>query len=200
MFLKTNIFKKLCRLAWKGSGLCFHNIDGVYVINGGFWQVEVGAEELTNPEKAVLIEIAGDMPEEGEHFQMNLVKKYNEKQTILEGAKIMDLDIRRFTRRAAVLPIVLTEGIEANVIRLKDTQECRLLPRIAFQMVTHEETEGVADPDGLLYDPADKSVMAYTNGLSTVYILSPGVKEDTWEHGFLEFLREIDTGERYAAE
>lgn len=69
MFLKLNIFKKILKKAWNGCGLFIGCKDGQLYMSGGWWCVKILKENLEKKEKAALIELVGELPEEGEAFK-----------------------------------------------------------------------------------------------------------------------------------
>ena len=68
MFINITEFKKLLKAAYKGSGLIVGNLDGGLIVTNvaGLWGVRVDCDFLPNKLKAALIELIGDLPEDGE--------------------------------------------------------------------------------------------------------------------------------------
>lgn len=66
MFLKTSELKKVMRSSLKSKGLTVGNIDGRYLVYCDFWGVCVNAVYAPNKFKATIMELIGDLPEDGE--------------------------------------------------------------------------------------------------------------------------------------
>lgn len=65
MIINTSIFKKLIKEAYTGSGLNIkHDKDDIYIW-GSYWCVKTKDRFFTKKEKAAVIELAGDIPQEG---------------------------------------------------------------------------------------------------------------------------------------
>ena len=64
MFIKTSIFKKLLKEAYKNDNLSVGHSGKakVYYIVGGYWFVAVQEQFFPNAEKAALVELIGDLP------------------------------------------------------------------------------------------------------------------------------------------
>lgn len=69
MFFKISTLKKLLKQAYKTSGLTVGQDQDGYYIFGGYWGVWINAEFLTKETKAAVIELCGDLPEEGQLFK-----------------------------------------------------------------------------------------------------------------------------------
>ena len=199
MFLKTSIFRKLCKEAWRGGGLFLHCENGVYIIYGRYWQVEVGVEELTNAEKAAIIELAGEMPQEGEHFKAFKSDKHSYIQQIFrdEGRFPHEPISESFRSEGVFTPITINGSLEMAVIRDKKSQDCYCVPRIVKQMITNEQDDTDPDPWGPV---RGSNLIAWTNNITTVITTVHDYQDEEWQQGFLYFLKEVDLGERYADE
>lgn len=64
MFIKTSIFKRILKEAYKNDTLKVgHNgKEKMYYVVGGYWLVTVWEEFFPNAEKAALVELIGDLP------------------------------------------------------------------------------------------------------------------------------------------
>lgn len=74
MFIKNNIFKRLLKEAYTGSGLhVSHTVDNegtpIYVISGARWILWVRKAWITKEMKAAIIEICADLPAVGEAYK-----------------------------------------------------------------------------------------------------------------------------------
>lgn len=68
MFLNITEFKKFLKSAYKGSGLIVGSIDEHLVLMNasGTWGVQITDGFIPNKLKAAMVELIGDLPEEGE--------------------------------------------------------------------------------------------------------------------------------------
>lgn len=69
MFIKTSIFKRILKDAWKGAGLTVGKKEEMYFIQGAYWILFVYEKDFTSKNKAAVIELVGDLPEEGEVYR-----------------------------------------------------------------------------------------------------------------------------------
>lgn len=69
MFFKTNILKKLMKQSWEKAGLHIGSSDSHYYISGNWWIIKVMKGNLSNKERATIIEMIGEFPETGEAFK-----------------------------------------------------------------------------------------------------------------------------------
>lgn len=81
MFINTQIFKKLIKEAFNNGTLHLSRVGEDYIIHGNYWAISATAAKLPNKEKAAVVELAGDMPAEGEAFRVSKT----EKQIMLEN-------------------------------------------------------------------------------------------------------------------
>lgn len=72
MFLKTSELKKVMKSALKSRGLTVGNMDGQYLVYCDFWGVCVDAVCASNKFKAAIMELTGDLPEDGECYRCSL--------------------------------------------------------------------------------------------------------------------------------
>lgn len=69
MFLDTSGFKKLIKEAWKCSRLFLSRKDGSLLITDLRWCLVSDPDMIPNKIKGAIIELTGELPEEGESFQ-----------------------------------------------------------------------------------------------------------------------------------
>ncbi len=72
MFLKTGELKKVMKSALKSRGLAVGNTDGQYLVYCDSWGVCVDAVYASNKFKAAIMELIGDLPEDGECYRCSL--------------------------------------------------------------------------------------------------------------------------------
>ncbi len=75
MFINTQIFKKLVKEAFNQGAMNLSRVGKDYIIHGNYWAISAKAEQFPNKEKAAVVELAGDMPAEGESFLLSKEEK-----------------------------------------------------------------------------------------------------------------------------
>lgn len=66
MFINTGKFKKMITYAWKQHHFIVGCVEEKYFFSDGTWIISVYRDMLPNKEKAVVIELIGELPEEGQ--------------------------------------------------------------------------------------------------------------------------------------
>lgn len=76
MFLKEAAVKKLIKQAYKKSILFVANLHSDYVIYSGGWIIKADKKKLSNKIKGAIIELTGELPEQGERKQYGPESEY----------------------------------------------------------------------------------------------------------------------------
>ena len=142
MFTETQILKRLIKNAWKGSGLHVeHTSEGWLAMSGFWWRLEVDYQQLNNKVKAQLIELIGEIPEEGEGY---LYFKDQDPQSEMPGTTYMNL-MERWTHCKTEYEItnVLLKTSQDNLAVLQSRDDKILIPEWAADL-----TLGETDNDG----------------------------------------------------
>lgn len=69
MFINTGKFKKMITCAWKQHHFIVGCAEEKYFFSDGTWIISVYRDMLPNKEKAAVIELIGELPEEGQAMQ-----------------------------------------------------------------------------------------------------------------------------------
>lgn len=72
MFLKTGEMKKIMKSSLKKHGLIVGNIKGRYLVYSDCWGAAVEHKYASNKFKAAIMELIGDLPEEGECYEYTI--------------------------------------------------------------------------------------------------------------------------------
>lgn len=88
MFISTPGFKRMVREAFKQGLLKIAREEGDLIIRGRHWHMIIDPGFLPNKGKAALIEIAGELPEEGEQFLCQ--PDGSNQMMILEGRAMLE--------------------------------------------------------------------------------------------------------------
>lgn len=108
MFLHMPTFKKLLKSAFRREYLRVGNLDGGLLVHGGTFAVWFRNDMIPNKVKAAVMELAGELPEEGKIFKATGIgNQYeipeNSEWDIHRGLKEAD-------RRYVVTPVVLNDS------------------------------------------------------------------------------------------
>lgn len=68
MFLNTAKFKKAVKKAYEGLGIHIEKRNNCYVLDAGWWFLQIGKSDFTKENMAAVISIVGELPEEGETY------------------------------------------------------------------------------------------------------------------------------------
>lgn len=166
MFLKHQVFKGLINQAWKGSGLVVANMGKAWYLCGYSWLAWIDKQVMPNKTLAAIIELAGEMPEEGKAFKAgkNCPNQYELKETVI-------VDLYEKLEKAQ------EEMEETAVIIQKDFKNCRILQNrktgslklindTFIQLIDAEEIdeERESTPDGPYFNETEPYLMLWTNG------------------------------------
>jgi hypothetical protein len=121
MFLNLQKFTKQAKEAYKHSFLDIGNINDGLLISSGFWVVWIAEDRIPNEIKAVVMLLAGKMPEPGKMFRV-------EKDRPDFQYKIVDTYFLKFLLKRDLYfkliktPILLTENHDIRLLQGPDRQ------------------------------------------------------------------------------
>ena len=196
MFITTQGFKKLIKRAYKTRDLHIAN-DGVgYTIAGGYWRIWIKHDWIPKKELAAIIELAGELPAEGQAFAVYEegnqyeIEFPDEKSTIalaLECETILE-----------ITPLVLRyeTGQQARVLQKADTGEIMLINDQFTDMITNkaiDHDKGESPAEGPFIHTAEYGIF-YRSDTMAVRI-APRTDDRNIE--LLKYLEHFDiTGEQ----
>lgn len=110
MFLKSAEFKKLIKEAYSGPGLKFGNDGYGYYLSGGYWAIWIMKGFIPKKELGAIIELTGEMPEEGKGFKSTKDGNQYEIQNnpifrVMENALECETEL-------CVTPVLIKENLE----------------------------------------------------------------------------------------
>lgn len=85
MFLKTAGLKKIMKASLKRHGLVVGTVEGHYLVYTDNWGVYIEMEYASNKFKAAIMEIIGDIPEEGECYLYTINSEKDIQQETVMG-------------------------------------------------------------------------------------------------------------------
>jgi hypothetical protein len=103
MFISSSHLKKLMTTAYKGRGIQIGYIGGGYVILGGRWGVWLDVDYIPNKVKAIIMEMAGILPEEDTLFSVS--KENPLPQLAIDTQDYAHINI---LQREAKIPVAIT--------------------------------------------------------------------------------------------
>ena len=108
MFLHMPTFKKLLKSAFRRDCLRIGNLNGGLLIHGGTFAVWLQNDMVPNKVKAAVMELAGELPAEGEFFKA--AKDGNQYEIPENPAWDIHRGLKEANRRYVVTPIVLNDS------------------------------------------------------------------------------------------
>lgn len=149
MFLKAEILKKLMKEAYKKSGLAVANTGERIYIAGSYWEMDILKKFLPKTILAQIIELAGELPEEGTRFLAT--KDGNQMEIGKREEVVVDGDAVQLT---VTNLIILSEYGVAQRVLQNPFGKIVLINNIAICMVSGqviEKEKGECEPIGPLY-------------------------------------------------
>lgn len=196
MFITTQGFKKLIKRAYKTRDLHIAN-DGLgYTIAGGYWRIWIKHNWIPKKELAAIIELAGELPaegqafaayEEGNQYEIEFPDERSAMALALECETM--LEITPLTLRYAT-------GQQARVLQRADTGEIILINDQFMDMITNkaiDNDKGESPAEGPFIHPAEYGIF-YRSDTMAVRI-APRTDDRNIE--LLKYLEHFDiTGEQ----
>ena len=84
MFLKTAELKKLMKDALKRSGMVVGYVNQHYLVYTNTWGAYIDDLHASNKFKAAIMELVGDLPEQGECYRYTIKNKIPEQETVMD--------------------------------------------------------------------------------------------------------------------
>ena len=196
MFITTQGFKKLIKRAYKTRDLHIAN-DGVgYTIAGGYWRIWIKHDWIPKKELAAIIELAGELPEEGRAFAAyEEGNQYEIKFPNERSAMAIALECEMMLE---ITPLVLryATGQQARVLQRADTGEIALINDQFTDMITNkaiDHDKGESSAEGPFIHPMEYGIF-YRSDTMAIQI-APRTDDKNIE--LLEYLEHFDiTGEQ----
>lgn len=190
MFLNITEFKKILKNAYKGSGLTVGILNGNLVLTNSTrtWGVQVDGDYVPNKLKAALVELIGDLPEEGE------VLSYTQ-----DGAQT-EMDLGEFDfyymwmqakDYAANTPFILKTGYdEYALMQIHSTMEMEPIYRGFLDIISAKELDhSMEEMPGR---PSYRNGVLYWKNDTTIYWAGTGMLRDVYKNEVLPRLAFLD--------
>ncbi len=168
MFIKTNIFKRLLKEAYKGSGLVVgFTEEERYYIAGSYWCLMVYERYFTNKEKAAVIELIGNLPKRNEYIRV----REDEIQSMLPDEtfiRVMDEEPLELLEET---PILIEEAYGVISRMLSTGKSLIPINEALYAMVDEgEKTEDDLDIEGPYRVPELHHAVFWENNTSTLML------------------------------
>lgn len=165
MFLKFNLWKKLLKDAWKSVGLVVGSRGENYYISGGWWVLKILKDGMSNKEKAAMIELIGEFPEEGQSFKA-LEKEGNQYEVgRMEGLEeIID---RKYPHDYQETRLIYQLGRKYCRVFQEDTSDtCILMNNVISELIDAKSIDPMEEtpPEGP-YGQRGASILVWENNV-----------------------------------
>lgn len=194
MFIKTTVFKRLLKQAYKRDLLQVGHEDNtnIYYIVGGYWAVMVEAKFFTNSAKAALIELIGDLPEN------ESVRIYSDgtRQQLIDDSTWFTLALQEPEKYLEETNLLMEEEKFGVLSRIFSTGEKLIPVNEGLHALIDEEAKTSDDLDivGPYRTRLSGHMLMWKNNTSTVGLL-PRVWDDDGE--LMKQLKELEQLKRF---
>ena len=189
MFTETQILKRLIKNAYKGSGLHIeHTHNGWLALSGLMWRLEIDYQRINNKVKAQLVELVGDLPEEGEAY---VYHHKEDPQSEIPGTTFCNL-MQKFVEcdQEYETTNVLLKTLEDNLIVMQCGESKILVPEWTAALVDGD-IDMDENPCGNAKSRRGDSWLYWANNLMAVSVFKRGEKY-LGEKDFLDAVADID--------
>jgi hypothetical protein len=180
MFINSSHLKKLMTAAYKAGGIRIGYIDEGYVIFGGKWGVWLDVNFIPNKVKAVIMELAGTLPEEGTLFSVSKERPIPQ----------LEMDIHNYThinilQREAKYPVTVTDVLldkkhslysllQVNADKRLILMDMNLMNLIDFSEIDYDQESLPAGP----CTGVSQGMYFWRNATTTLLLLGDAAKTD----------------------
>lgn len=180
MFISSSHLKKLMSTAYKGGGIRIGYIDEGYVIFGGNWGVWLDVSFIPNKVKAVIMELAGTLPEEGTLFSVSKERPMPQ----------YEMDIHNYThinilQREAKYPVTVTDVLLDkkhslySLLQVNADKRLILMDMILMDLIDLSEID--YDQENLPAGPCtgiSQGMYFWRNATTTLMLMGEAAKPD----------------------
>lgn len=199
MFLDTSGFKKLIKEAWKYNHLILSRMDGSILVTNGVWCLVSDLEMIPNKIKGAIIELTGELPEEGESFQAGKDgNQYKLSQTIPWEIMRSLNDTADEAIKAEQTRILIDEGYTiSRILKYKNASFC--IQKQFTDLITCEELiEGKETPPQGPYitlgSGRDEARSVWWTNWTGVFLVCEFQGNEDWRKGLLDYCTSQEVG------
>lgn len=179
MFVKPKEMCKLIKNAYKTGGLVVMRNMGYYIISPKslFWELQVVEDELHNKIKSCIVELAGELPEEGTGFEIASDRAINRDVDMEEPYVAHPTNVRA---EFVVTKLTIEEGYGFHrVIRNKKTGELTVVSEL-IQSVIDKTIDKSEDPvEGPYISEYHSQRIMWSNVTGAFNIMLSSYQEDS---------------------
>lgn len=196
MFINTSIFKKLIKEAYNSVGLTVGKEDKEYIIEGGYWVIRTDETVIPNKEKAAIMELAGELPEDGQiyktlkdaplQYEFAYPEEYNiDRNEFLKGTilKVTSISMKQNLATSRLL-----QDESSNEIYLVDETFIKLIEK--KMLTTKEDT-----PVGPFMLPDSPYIVYWHNQHCCLKVCLRRKEEGTLQNQIIHYLEKIELEE-----
>lgn len=184
MIFNTQIFKKMLKGAYTGSGLNVAREKGRYIFAGNYWCMTIRGDAFPKKAKAAAIELIGEFPAEGENF---IIRNKEEKrmgefnpnwEEMIRCANSPAEDLFYKTR------VELEAGMGIWRLWQNEEKEVIVLDKLVSEIVGAENIDKNYEiaPEGPYkigtLEPKVGNIMYWTNNACEFFALAPQFKDE----------------------
>lgn len=148
MYLKSSLFKKMLKEAYKGYGLTVGCSKEGYYLAGTWWVAWFPESKIPKEVKGAVIELCGDLPEIGQTFRAN--KEGNQYEIGQEEIYDLPRIYKECGHRYITTKVILERKNEmVRIIKDEKTNHVAAVKEIAINLIDNREIEeGETQPIG----------------------------------------------------
>lgn len=190
MFINTSVFKKMLKEAYKTGGFTVGNDNGEIFVEGRSWVLRVDEEYFPNREKAAVVELAGELPAQGEVFscKKDEVNQYTVPwKEVWDIGKKFDEILTEFCKTDVILELFQDK---CRVMQGKSTGRCIVLKEEYFGLIDVDQSDNAIETEieGPRSADVDGSVLYWKNNIMSLALCGVTVREGTESRLLLDYL------------
>lgn len=150
MFINEKILTRLMKNAYKRNGVYMGREEGWYYLKGGYWDAKIAVGCMPRPILALMFEMCGAIPEEGEGWTSDHEK--DQYELFLRGISVPeDRRVPMYLRRVA---LISRGGTAMQVLQLDNDEVMYFRPELlaAADLASVDRSNGEEMIRGPYYD------------------------------------------------
>ena len=178
MFVKSAGFKKLIKEAYNHNGLRIGNDgQGIYIC-GGYWAIWVRKGHIPKKELAAIIELTGEMPDEGAGFKSGKGGNQYEMPENVFFEVMKNAEACERYANVTTLSINTQMGAKQRVLQDPDTNRIYLINEKFIEMLDNtciSRSDGEIEAEGPLLGPLDG--IFWKNNIMALHVMRQESRE-----------------------
>ena len=173
MFIRSAAFKRLIKNSWKGAGICVGRTGQWIVIEGSYWQIMANKQIMKNTDIAAIVELIGELPEDGKAVIAIDKTENTEKECNIAGLKAFVSMAENGGDKFDLTRIIYVAGEKAGrVLQEQKTGDCVILNEDIIDMIDRNciDRDMERYPEGPIAADSQGKVMVWTNGMMDLIV------------------------------